>query len=148
MSKVAVVIPNHKDELDDLEKISLAQARKVLKRYPLIHAVPEGKIFSYFAAGESVVHFPTEYFQTLRGYNNLSISTLFYEPFLDLDYILIYQTDAFVFYDALEDFVRSATTTSVRRGRDMFGKARDTRKYLGLATAAFVCAKSRRVTNF
>ena len=104
MSKVAVVIPNHTDELNELEKISLAQVRKVLGRYPLIHAVPEGKNFSYFAPGDMVVHFPAEYFQTLRGYNNLSISSLFYEPFLDFDYILIYQPDAFVFYDALEDF--------------------------------------------
>ena len=104
MSKVAVVIPNHKEELDDLEKISLVQVRKVLKNYPIIFIGPEGKNFSYLEPGDPIVYFPKEYFQTLRGYNNLSISPLFYEPFLDFDYILIYQLDAFVFYDALEDF--------------------------------------------
>ena len=103
-TKVAVVIPNHKETLSDLEKISLDRCRKVLGRYPLIHAVPEGKNFSYFAAGEAVAKFPAECFQTLRAYNNLSISPMFYEPFSDFDYILIYQLDAFVFYDALEEF--------------------------------------------
>lgn len=104
--KIAVVIPNHKEELDALEKISLAQLRKVLKNYPLIFVGPEGKTFSYLEPGDPIVQFPKEYFRTLRGYNNLSISPLFYEPFLSFDYILIYQLDAFVFYDALEEFCR------------------------------------------
>ena len=34
----------------------------------------------------------------------MSVSPQFYEPFADFDYILIYQLDAFVFYDALEEF--------------------------------------------
>ena len=106
LSKVAIVIPNHREDLDDLEKILLAQVRKVLGHYPIIFAGPEGKTFSYLEPGDSVVYFPKKYFQTLRGYNNLSISPLFYEPFLDFNYILIYQLDAFVFYDALEDFCR------------------------------------------
>ena len=106
MSKVAVVIPNHKEELDELEKISLAQCRKVLGRYPIVFAAPEGKKFSYLEPGDLTVQFPKEYFQTLRGYNIFSMSPTFYEPFLSFDYILIYQLDAFVFYDALEEFCR------------------------------------------
>ena len=105
-SKVAVVIPNHKEELNELEKISLAQCRKVLGHYPLVFAGPEGANFSYLEPNDLIVHFPKEYFQTLKGYNILSISPLFYEPFLSFDYILIYQLDAFVFYDALEEFCR------------------------------------------
>ena len=34
--KVAVVIPTYKEELDEFEKISLAQVRKVLGKYPII----------------------------------------------------------------------------------------------------------------
>ena len=104
--KVAVVIPTHKEELNPLEKISLAQCRKVLGRYPIIFAVPEGKNFPYTAPNESVVKFPPQHFQTIEAYNRLVISPIFYEKFLDFDYILIYQLDAFVFYDALEDFCR------------------------------------------
>ncbi|MBR2519828.1 MAG: hypothetical protein IKE46_08615 [Selenomonadaceae bacterium] len=103
MSKVAVVIPVYR-ELNELEKISLAQCRKILGRYPLVFVAPEGKIFSYFKSGDMVAHFPAKYFQSVQTYSRLLTSPQFYEPFADFDYILIYQLDAFVFYDALEEF--------------------------------------------
>ena len=105
-TKVAVVIPNHKEELSELEKISLAQCRKVLGNYPIIFIGPENINFSYLEPGDKVVYLPKEYFQTLKGYNILSMSPIFYEPFLNFDYMLIYQLDAFVLYDALEEFCR------------------------------------------
>ncbi|MBR1805839.1 MAG: hypothetical protein IJ774_05545 [Selenomonadaceae bacterium] len=103
-TKVAVVIPAYKDELDELEKISLTQCRKVLSRYPLIFVAPEGKTFSFVEAGDMVVHFPAENFQSVKTYSRLMLSPNFYATFADFDYILIYQLDAFVFYDALEEF--------------------------------------------
>ncbi len=103
-TKVAVVIPTYKEELSPLEQISLAQCRKILGRYPLIFFAPEGKNFSYFAPGDGVVHFPSQYFQNVDAYCTLMLSPSFYETFADFDYILIYQLDAFVFYDALEEF--------------------------------------------
>ncbi|MBR0060868.1 MAG: hypothetical protein IJP68_05250, partial [Selenomonadaceae bacterium] len=106
MPKVAVVIPIYKEELDDLEKISLTQVRKVLKNYPIIFIAPEGKNFSYLEPGEMLVQFHPQYFQSGRTYSNLLMSPFFYEPFSVFEYMLIYQRDAFVFYDALEDFCR------------------------------------------
>ncbi len=103
MSKIAVVIPVYR-ELDELEKFSLAQARKVLGRYPLIFIAPEGKNFSCFEAGDMIAHFPAENFQSVKTYSTLLLTPQFYETFLAFDYILIYQLDAFVFYDALEYF--------------------------------------------
>lgn len=102
-TKVAVVVPTHKEELNELEKISLAQCRKVLGRYPLIFAIPEGKNFSWIPEGSRVVHFPHLGLGT-DHYNILLMTPQFYEPFLEYDYILIYHVDAFVFYDALEYF--------------------------------------------
>lgn len=104
MPKVAVVIPVYKENLNEFEKISLAQCRNVLKNYPLIFVAPEGKIFSYFEKNDLIAHFPEKFFQNTKTYNRLMMSPQFYEPFLDFDYILIYQLDAFVFYDALELF--------------------------------------------
>ena len=104
--KVAVVIPIYKEEIDELEKISLAQVRKVLKNYPIVFVAPEGKNFSYLEPNEFLVQFPPHFFQSINTYSQLLMSPLFYEPFLSFDYILIYQLDAFVFYDALEDFCR------------------------------------------
>ena len=106
MSKVAVVIPIYKEELDDLEKISLSQVRKVLKNYPIIFVAPEGKNFSYLEPGEMLVQFHSQYFQNVKAYSQLLLQPFFYEPFQVFEYMLIYQLDAFVFYDALEDFCR------------------------------------------
>lgn len=102
--KVAVVIPIYKEELNEFEKISLAQCRKILGKYPLVFVAPEGKNFSYFEQSDFVAQFPTKFFQSTKTYNKLLLSPQFYETFLDFDYILIYQLDAFVFYDALEFF--------------------------------------------
>ena len=106
MLKVAVVIPIYKEELDDLEKISLAQVRKVLKNYPIIFVAPEGKNFSYLEPGEMLVQFHPQYFQNIKAYSQLLLQPFFYKPFLVFEYMLIYQLDAFVFYDALEEFCR------------------------------------------
>ncbi len=103
-TKVAVVIPTYKEELNELEKISLAQARKVLGKYPFVFVAPEGKNFSYFKSGDMIADCPPQLFQNTKTYNQLMMSPQFYEAFLNFDYVLIYQLDAFVFYDALEIF--------------------------------------------
>ena len=100
---VAVVIPVY-HELTDLEKISLAQCRKVLGNYPIVFVAPEGKNFSYFKPGDMIAHFPQEHFQNVKAYSRFMLSTKFYDTFRDFEYILIYQLDAFVFYDALKIF--------------------------------------------
>ena len=103
-AKVAVVIPTYKEELDEFEKISLAQVRKVLGKYPIIFIAPEGKFFSYFEPTDIVAAVDEKFFKSIMTYNTLMLSPFFYEAFLNFDYILIYQLDAFVFYDALEFF--------------------------------------------
>lgn len=99
----AVVIPIYKENLNEFEKISLQQVQKILGRYEIIFFAPEGKNFSY-TQNYKVVHFPQQFFQGVSGYNTLMLSPHFYEKFLDYDYILIYQLDAFVFSDKLEYF--------------------------------------------
>ena len=103
MQRVAVVIPTHKEELDDLEKISHAQCRKVLGHYPIIYAIPEGKDLAWIPKGSQIVHMP-HLGKGIDHYNILLKSPQFYEAFFDYEYILIYHVDAFVFYDALEYF--------------------------------------------
>ena len=103
-TKAAVVIPVYKAELNELEKISLTQCRRVLGKYPIIFVAPAGANFSYFAQGNAVAYFPPQFFQSVKTYNYLMMSPGFYDVFKDFDYILIYQLDAFVFHDALENF--------------------------------------------
>ena len=103
MSKVAVVVPFHKETLNVFEQISLAQVQKVLSKYPIIFAVPEGTNFNWIPAGYKVMQFP--YLGGgVKKYDILLTSKIFYGEFLEYDYVLIYHLDAFVFDDKLEYF--------------------------------------------
>lgn len=108
MSKAAVLIPLYKKELSKYERISILQCFKVLGKYDIYFfsytefldsfdfasLLPEG--CKYHTAC-----FDAHYFSSFQGYNQLLLSENFYRHFSDYTYILIYQPDAFVFYDQL-----------------------------------------------
>lgn len=101
-----VVIPIYKRVLDPYEKISLAQLDKVLYKYPKVFVAPQSLVFDYGDeyADWQVERFPDRYFKNTETYSKLCLSPEFYERFLSYRYMLIYQTDAFVFSDRLEEF--------------------------------------------
>ena len=101
---VKVVIPVYKKELSDLELRSLHQVYTVLQQYPIIVVKPESLDLSYLNLQYPDLHYESFgdfYFENIQGYNRLMLSNVFYERFLDCEYILVYQLDAFVFRDEL-----------------------------------------------
>ena len=110
MERVQVVIPVYQNQLSESEYRSLRQACKVLNRYTLVIVKPESldvsnlkEIYPSF----EVESFPDEYFKGISGYNRLMLSELFYSRFAErTEYLLIYQLDAYVFRDELEDWCR------------------------------------------
>ena len=107
--RAAVVIPVYKPFRADLEwyeRISLERCVEVLGHYPIIFVAPEGREFDYLPSGSTVETFDPIYFSNIHGYNALMLRPQFYERFLDYDYVLLYQLDAFVFSDRLEEFCR------------------------------------------
>jgi Protein of unknown function (DUF5672) len=104
---VAVVIPAYKETLSEFEQISLQQCENILKSYPKILIAPYDlslDIYSKILNGASVINFDKEYFEGFKGYNKLMLSQEFYKSFIDYEYILIHQTDVFIFKDELEDW--------------------------------------------
>jgi hypothetical protein len=104
---VKVVIPVYKSYFGELEEKSFLQCVKVLGNYEVVLVQPEGLDSSYITKkfdAITVESFPKHYFQNIEGYNELLLSPLFYERFLDSEYILIYQLDAFVFKDELTEW--------------------------------------------
>jgi hypothetical protein len=102
--QAAVIIPFYKTDLSELEKISLAQCMKTLAAHVIIAVKPvsldltplsECNVFS------KIISFDNSFFKGVRGYNELMLSPVFYQQFLEFEYILIYQLDAFVFRDEL-----------------------------------------------
>lgn len=101
--QVAIVVPTYKTELSESEQISLSQLLKILGRYDIYCAVPEGLQAKYFSK-VLIKQFSDSYFSDITGYNRLMLSVDFYKEFETYRYILIYQLDAFVFSDCLLDF--------------------------------------------
>jgi hypothetical protein len=108
---VKVVIPIYKIDLNNEELISLKQCCKVLSRYPIAIAKPEslniGALLQQYPQLE-IESFNDAFFETLEFYNRLMLSSEFYKRFLDYEYILIYQLDAYVFRDELELWCRKS----------------------------------------
>lgn len=109
--QVAVVIPIYKPTLSKFEEISLSQCMKVLAGYPIIAIVPESletsaiTDFNLFQRSET---FPDHFFKDVQRYNELMLSSSFYQRFLDYEFILIHQLDAFVFRDELSAWCDAA----------------------------------------
>lgn len=104
MQQVAVVIPLYKSTVSASEALSLRQAGTVLGNHPIIFICPDKlSIEAYLAIipTAAVKRFSDNYFQNVEGYSRLLLSPDFYKTFLSFEYILIHQTDAYVFRDEL-----------------------------------------------
>ena len=102
--KVAVIIPFYKNELSAQELVSLQQCFKVLSNYAIIAVKPQSLVLPQKAQGfpfTATISFNDDYFKSIQGYNRLMLSAEFYSSFIDYEYILIHQLDAFVFGDEL-----------------------------------------------
>ena len=106
LKKAAAVIPAYKETLSPTEEISLRQLRRVLPWCKKVFVVPEGLKPDYggLEEGFEIQEFPREYFESVKGYSRLLLTTDFYRRFTDYEYILIHQLDVFLFEDKLLEF--------------------------------------------
>ncbi len=105
--KVCIVVPAYKCNLNLFEKISLQQLIKVLGNYPIYLIQPDTIELNYKELdgyNYKTCKFDKWYFQNTETYSELMLSPFFYERFLDYEYMLVYQLDAFVFFAGLSDF--------------------------------------------
>jgi hypothetical protein len=106
--KACIVIPLYKHQLSAYEQISLDQCLKVLGAYNIFLVAPE-KLRTqllqnpYVRSGEiGLKTFADGFFTSIPAYNRLLKYPGFYKAFLEYEFMLIYQLDAFVFQDDLE----------------------------------------------
>mgnify|MGYP006988917870 CR=1 FL=1 len=102
---VVIVVPIYRTEFLWYEKISLERLYAVLPQYPIVFVVPKGlELPDWLRRGNEVAEFPAEFFTGVVAYSRLLLSQDFYARFRDFEYMLIYQLDAFVFVDLLQEF--------------------------------------------
>ena len=109
--KAIVTIPVYKIRPNDYELLSLRRCLRILKKHPICLFHPEGLDLSAYEtefqlAKKEFRHesFASSFFESQRGYNHLMLTSGFYERFRTWDYLLIYQLDAYVFSDQLEEW--------------------------------------------
>lgn len=106
MTKNIIVIPIYKTELSNFEILSVQQAIKILsKNNALCFVHPKNFDTQFYTNNFKLIQyyysFDDFYFKNLEGYNKLLLSVDFYNQFKDFDYMLLYQTDAYIFEDNL-----------------------------------------------
>ncbi|RVU01803.1 hypothetical protein EOD41_07545 [Mucilaginibacter limnophilus] len=103
-TKAAVIIPFYKTILTRYEEIALKQCFNILDGHPIIAVKPHSLTLPESATKKGfydIISFDDKYFADIHGYNALMLSEEFYKSFINYEYILIYQLDAFVFRDEL-----------------------------------------------
>ena len=104
MKKVAIVIPIYKSTLTHNEEKSLLQCQRILGKHPIIFVAPNSLNLNFLAKWDieySAIRFEDQYFKSPKTYNKLLTNRKFYQAFLNYEFILIYQLDAYVFEDNL-----------------------------------------------
>lgn len=109
---VTVVIPLYTLRLNANELLSLRQCFTVLAHHDI--AIVKPKSLDVSPLGEMlgmkaryrVEAFDDRFFAGRAGYNCLMLSAEFYDRFADSQYVLIHQTDVYVFRDDLEAWCR------------------------------------------
>lgn len=107
MKKVCIAIPIYKEVLSAYELISLEQCFHLLGNYDIFFIIPK-RLKSLMLGNKFVTSkrakykiFDDNFFSSTIGYNKLMKNPRFYSAFLDYEFMLIYQLDAFVFKDEL-----------------------------------------------
>ncbi len=103
-NRVVIVVPLYSDRLYEHELLSLSRLMDILGNFPITIVKPESlpeKRFRELYPTLKFESFPDNFFNGIKAYNTLMISEAFYERFLDYDYMLIHQLDAYIFRNEL-----------------------------------------------
>ncbi|HVX25463.1 MAG TPA: DUF5672 family protein [Parafilimonas sp.] len=104
---VVAGIPIYSKNLSKEEKISLEKCIMLLK-CDIVFIAPQSlnvSWYKFFCSGKKRIRFERFddlFFKDIEGYNMLLMSSVFYQRFLNYDYLFIHQLDVFIFRDELE----------------------------------------------
>ncbi len=113
LKKVCVAIPIYQKITKSDEILSLKRALEIFQNYPIIFICPQSfnilSLEDYKASHRQISfqRFSDDRFKSVKSYSALLISSEFYKRFSDYEFLLIYQTDAYVFSDQLDHWCNS-----------------------------------------
>ena len=111
MKPAIVVIPLYQATPNELERLSFEQCCKALGGHPICIATHTNLDIDQYKEiaikyGVDIIkeNFDEAFFASIAGYNRLMLSKSFYQRFHKYEYMLIYQLDAWVFRDELDEW--------------------------------------------
>ena len=109
----AIMLPLYKEfeELTVNEMYSITSLKRHLSDYHLFLIVPrkvniDEYLFFFQSFNIDVKRFNDNYFVSRKSYNRLCLTTFFYEQFTNFDFLLFFQTDAYIFRNELEQWIK------------------------------------------
>jgi len=113
LARCVVVVPLYTTALGADDRLSLARSLRMLGQHPIAIVCPEGLDLAPLepllqGVSPRIERFEPAYFAGIEGYNRLMLSADFYRRFAAWAYLLICQTDVYVFADRLDDWVARA----------------------------------------
>ncbi len=99
--KIVVVIPVYKSTLTHTEALSLKQCVGILKDFEIVIVKPKSLQLDSKFYDLPTKSFEDAYFKSVATYNKLMLTTEFYAAFLQYNFMLLYQLDAYVFRNDL-----------------------------------------------
>jgi hypothetical protein len=104
-NRLVAVIPVYKPKMDDYELISFNRAKEIFNRGNLFVIGPEDLDYSsYEDEGVQLAKFEKHKVTGIPNHNKFLMSELFYSRFIDFEYMLYHQLDAFLFDKKIEDW--------------------------------------------
>jgi hypothetical protein len=111
--KTIAIIPLISDTLHATERQSLTSLKKIMNEVDICFIGFQKVYDSLFEALINIFpdsnfkfeSFSEEFFASVKSYNFLMITTSFYQRFLDYDYMLIFQLDAYIIQNNLDEFL-------------------------------------------
>lgn len=98
---VHIIVPIYRESPTEDDLISLQQLFRILGKHKITFVHPNNlNLENYRKFPALFTAFEKDYFISILGYNRLMLSKIFYQNFSE-KYLLIYQTDCFIFKDEL-----------------------------------------------
>lgn len=140
----AIVIPVHKSYMDKFEVVSLKQAQKVFSHRDVFLISPQGldtACYELEFPELKIMTFPGKYFKNVGAYNKLKLSLTFYDSFKDYDFLLTYELDSFVFFDAIDFWIEKDFDYIGAPWFEDFSKANSQSKLIAVGNSGFSLRK-------
>lgn len=152
MISKCIIVPLYKELINEYEKISLLQCFNIFNKQKIIFITFKSLNLKNYEAiinkrSFDITYFEKEYFTSIKNYNILMTSKLFYERFSSYTYALIYQLDAYVFTDQLDSWCNKNIDYIGAPWFEGYKKATLNSKLIGVGNGGFSLRNIQQTLN-